>query len=555
MIIHKLIIVDYKNKTANEFNFSDKANIITSDETTIGKSSLIKSIYYALGFAVKQIPHGWNIETMRFRLDLSINNSSYYIIRDSTLFYVSDFEKPLNEKEFAEWLEEKLSIKMQLKLKGSSDNKLSSVYASEIITPFYLDQDKSWNGYLFKNTSDTLNRYSNVQDDLMKFVLGLSSNEILDKENQIRINNSEINRLRNESEILKKLQEDYSKKVKMMDTSLFNLDKLKETFKNNLKHLSTLSNEISVKRKEIMSKKQEKDMFIQDNIELEKLLQANKKSYREVESECIYCHSKLTLEQSITRLKLSNNMFEIQNMIEMNRKRIEKLDGEIDNLLEDISRLNEVYENFKKEKEKIQDALTLQEYIQLESKRLANQEFINKINTLIINEDELRDEQKILNKELRQMKNAQKEKLSLIKSRFSEIIKDINLSFGSDLIKDKELFDFREIKGSGMDNNKSLLALYIGYLRLVIEYGVYSIPIGIDSFVKNEVDKKTIEITFKELEKYILSSDYQTFFVAITENLEYLSGLNEYHLIKLTKPILNSENYVKLVVDVEVGSL
>lgn len=554
MIIHRLLIVDYKNKKANEFSFSEYTNIITSEETTIGKSSLIKSLYFALGFAIKQIPHGWNIDTMRFRVDLSIKDSSFYIIRDNSLFYVSDSDEPLNEKEFAEWFEDKLSINMKLKLKNSSDN-LTSVYASEILTPFYLDQDKSWNGYLFKNTSDTLNRYTNVQEDLLKYVLGISNQEILDKESQKLSINKEIKRINKEVEVLKKLQEDYSEKVKMMDTPLYDLNKLKETFKNKLKHLSMLSNEISQKKKNIVVKKQEKDMLFRDNVELNKLLQANKKSYREVESECIHCHSKLTLEQSITRLKISNNVFEIQNMIEMNMKKIKRLDEGIDILIEDSSQLDEAYESFKKEKEKIQDALNLQEYIQLESKRLANEEFIKKINTLLVNGDGLNDEKKALQKQINRLKKNQKEKELSIKNRFIEIIKDINLHFGSDLIKDKELFDFREVKGSGMDNNKSLLALYIGYLRLVIEYGIYSIPIGIDSFVKNEVDKRTIDLTFKELEKYILNSKHQIFFVTISENLRFLSELDQYHLIKLTKPILNTANYSNLIQEVDIDKL
>src|SRR5699024_12846060 len=121
---------------------------------------------------------------MRFRLDITINESTYSIIRDNSLFYISDTEKPFNLKEFSAWMQEKLSIDMKLKLKRSTSKELSSVYATEVLSPYYLDQDKSWNGYLFRNTSDSLGRYSNIPSDILEYVLGISNEEILEKQNE-----------------------------------------------------------------------------------------------------------------------------------------------------------------------------------------------------------------------------------------------------------------------------------------------------------------------------------------------------------------------------------
>lgn len=239
----------------------------------------------------------------------------------------------------------------------------------------------------------------------------------------------------------------------------------------------------------------------------------------------------------------------------MNKKEINKLKDSIDSLIYDISNLNETYNNVEKQKEQLQNELQLQEYIQLESKRMANEEFISKINSVVINKDKLSEDKKSLEKEIRELKKNQKEKKKKINNRFLEVLKDINLKFGSDLIKNKNLFDFQEVKGSGMDKNKAILALYLTYIRLLIEFGVYSIPIGIDSFVKNEVESKTIEITFKELENHILSSDHQSFFVAIKDNLEYLSYLESYNVIHLKSPILDKNKYNNLIQFVEVDNL
>lgn len=494
MIIERLIILDYENELANEFPFSNNINVITSEGTTVGKSSLIKSIYYALGFEIKQFPHGWNFKTMRFRLDVRIEESTYSIVRDNSLFYVSDKEGALTLKEYSEWLQQKLSVNMMLKLRNSSTNELSSVYATEILTPFYLDQDKSWNGYIFKNTSDSLGRYSNIPLDILEYVLGISNKEILEKETEKRINQKEANEINSKVNVLNSLQIEYAEKTEMKSPSPYDIDSLKETFNNHLRQLSRISNEISTKKNKILSLKANQDINSQDNVELEKIMNINKKTYKEVELECVHCHSKLTLEQSLTRLKLKNNLLEIQNMLDINIKENEKLQLNIEVLQSEIEELGSRYVTLTRQKKEIQDILSLQKFIDLESKRLANEEFLQVIDNLNIDKVGIEELIKNLAKEIRALKKNQKERKTEISKRYTEILSDINLRFGSTKLSEVDFFNFKEIKGSGMDNNKTLLALYITYMRLIAEYGIYTIPFGIDSFVKNEIDDKTVQV-------------------------------------------------------------
>lgn len=547
MIIKRLIILDYADEVANEFKFSENVNVITSNGTTIGKSSLIKSIYYALGFEIKQFPHGWNFKTMRFRLDVLINKAAYSIIRDNSLFYVSDAEGALTLKEFSEWLQQKLSVKMMLRLRNSTTNELSSVYATEIMTPFYLDQDKSWNGYIFKNTSDSLGRYSNIPQDILEYVLGISNEDILEKEIEKGNNQKQVNNITSKINVLNSLQEEYAGQTEMLDSSPYDIDEIKVTFNNHLKQLSRVSKEISTKKNKMLSLKANQDLNSQDNVELEKILKITNETYKEVELECVHCHSKLTLEQSLTRLKLKNNLFEIQNMIDSNRKENEKLQLSIEELQTGIKELNSNYETLSKQNKEIQNILSLQKFIDLESKRLANEEFLKVIDNLNTNKTIAEELIKNLAKEIRELKKEQKERKTAINKRYNEILSDINLRFGSTRLSEVEFFNFKEVKGSGMDNNKTLLALYITYMRLVAEYGIYTIPFGIDSFVKNEIDEATVPITFKEVERYVLSNTNQTFFATISENLKHLSKLNTYNVIKLTKPLLNKKNYTSFL--------
>lgn len=546
MIIKRLIILDYINKRANEFNFSSKVNIITSNGTTVGKSSLIKSLYYALGYAIKQFPHGWNEKDMRFRVDIMIGDLSYTIIRNDTLFYVSDVPEALNLKEYSEWLQNRLGINMRLKLKGSSSQELSSVYATEILTPFYIDQDKSWNGYVYKNTSDSLGRYNNVPSDLLEYTLGISNEDILEKETERSFIKKNIREIDSKTKVLNSLQQEYAQNTEMLDSAPTDLEELEKMFESNLNRLTSISKVISKNKKEFFSKKSEKDILCQDNIELDKMLKVNKNSYKNVELECTYCHSELTYEQSLTRLKLKNNYFEIQHLSDINTKKIEKLENEMNNLRTEIIHLNESYNISSKEKEEISQVINLKKYIDLESKRLANKEFLNQIYELDTHKSELDILIRQLSKEINLLKKEQKERKADIENCYTETLKDINLRFGSEKISEIDFFDFREVKGSGMDSNKILLAVYLTYMNLISHYAIYKVPFGIDSFVKNEIDKETEETTFKEVENKLFTLQNQVFFATISENLKYFTDIQNYHILKLVKPILKEENYKRL---------
>ena len=74
MILTKLIILDRSDKEANVFVFSNKANIITSDDSYVGKSCLLKSMYYAMGFPIRVIQNGWSLKNKLFKLFYTHNN-------------------------------------------------------------------------------------------------------------------------------------------------------------------------------------------------------------------------------------------------------------------------------------------------------------------------------------------------------------------------------------------------------------------------------------------------------------------------------------------------
>lgn len=85
MILTKLVILDRTDKEANVFVFSDKANIITSDDSYVGKSCLLKSMFYAMGFPIRVIQSGWILKNKLFKLYYICVNYNY------TKYHLGDF--------------------------------------------------------------------------------------------------------------------------------------------------------------------------------------------------------------------------------------------------------------------------------------------------------------------------------------------------------------------------------------------------------------------------------------------------------------------------------
>lgn len=102
MIIKRILIVDHENAESGEYTFGNKANLIISQSNSQGKSSLIKSIYYGLGFKINKFPTGWDISKMSIKLSLfnEITREDLYVVRHENLYYVSGRDNSLSPTEY-----------------------------------------------------------------------------------------------------------------------------------------------------------------------------------------------------------------------------------------------------------------------------------------------------------------------------------------------------------------------------------------------------------------------------------------------------------------------
>lgn len=543
MILTKLVILDRTDKEANVFVFSDKANIITSDDSYVGKSCLLKSMFYAMGFPIRVIQNGWILKNKLFKLYYIHDNKEGFIIRSGDTYWVDDVSEALSTMEYSKWLLQKYNLNIRLPLKDNVD--IRTVYPSAIILPFYVDQDVSWSAIPYKNVANDLSQYASsvIPSALFEYLFGISTNVIMDKKQERLYLSNEKNSLGQQYDTLSMLKDDFIRK----DTEEYTFNEQEAI--NDIKRYLSLAESINVKLNEFKSsiyqKKIEVDNLKVETLELTKIIENTRHSYNEIRDVCAHCGSDLTEQQSMTRIRLENDQYEATLLRNDLDRKIKKLEAEIDSILQGKLGLENEYASLLSIAEKKQGEITLQQFIEQKAQKLAKINYVEVKNTLNEKIANLTERINKLSSEIRVLEKQQRVQRDTIGLRFNELREKLKITFSSASLNELSFLEFKTITASGTVSNVTLFSIYIIYLRLLSEYSVVELPFGFDALIKDELTENNIKLMYETLEKYILNSNKQVFVVMLKDKLKYIIG--KHNLIELNKPILNKTKYDELL--------
>lgn len=543
MTIKSLLIADYENEKANKFVFSDSANLIVSSTNGEGKSSLVKSIYYSLGANLKSFPKGWNADNFIFQLEVFIDGNEFLIKRHNKVISVLDNNEVKLFENFAEyylWFQEKLKMRLELVNKSSDKASLASVEA--LFSPMYIDQDKAWDGKLFKDSFESLGRYksNDFPKNVFDYYLGISDSQIVDKESkkneylrQLELVNGRINQVQS-------VYKTYRTKNKITETVPKDFKDLQKELDFYITETDKFSIKITDKTGELSKEKIKLDILSQDLEELKKLSSKIKERFSEIRHECVYCHSILTRQQSLTRLELEDNELVIKSRIDSISQQIMKSKRIVQEKEEAIKQLQEQFNQYHERLTELKQLSDIDEYV--------NQNVLSELKKLEIQEtSEKSNLDKLIGditKEIRMLKKELNQRAKTIEGDYEALKNELSILIGSTGITDKKFRNFDKLKGSGTNLNKDLLVIFLVYMNLIDSKSITSLPFAIDSFVKNETDEKVLKKMFDAINSKFLSLKSQTFFSIIRDNLKYVdSKVNQ---VNIESPLLKREYYSDL---------
>jgi len=172
-----LELLSLKERRARRIRFHPKMTVILG-ENDVGKSSVIKSIYWTLGAEAAKVHPNWVEANIKSLLSFTVDDVRYRVLRErnSFSFFSEDgklvFRANSVVKELAPYIAGLLNFNLVLSNRDGEPEIPPPAYA---FLPFYIDQDYGWTKSL--ESFANLAQYSAYKKPVIEFHTGIQPNE------------------------------------------------------------------------------------------------------------------------------------------------------------------------------------------------------------------------------------------------------------------------------------------------------------------------------------------------------------------------------------------
>lgn len=552
LLLKKLIVISRSEQSSLEVPFKKGLNIILGGNKT-GKSSLIKSIFTALGCDCSKIEKDWKNLISTYLLYFEYGDEQYCVLRCGKEFSIMKEEKNnytcvINTEKFQLFCDKLMEIfEVNMQCVISNNSEIINVTTPLLFRFQYIDQDDGW--------SDIGNEFKNVRyikdwkGDTNKFITGYLNNDYYKlKAKKIQLSNDKeekLKELKSNEMFVNSISHDLKKK-----SQLENLNQL-NTVDDVQKKLIKLRNDTDDLRKKEYSIK-EKMIKLDNNIFMKKIELNNiYKNIEETQKDISFA-----MEQDeeiicpICGTKHKNSLNEQLNLsagLENSEKLRNILEDKINDFKKQLMNFNNEYEDIKnkilKNEELIKDSKEMLSYEEL-YKNKGKYELYNKCKQELVKIESkyknLIGEIGALDEQIKEIKSKKrKNEITMqLKDKCKTFAEKINLP--STYIKFRDLVQVIDHTGS---ETPRLVYMYQSALYL------YNLERGgnpfnfyvIDTPNQQGQDEDNLECIFKSME-LLLSNKGQ-----VIVGTERKTGLEEKanNIINLStkRKCLNSEKY------------
>ena len=546
LIISSITIVDLTNNKAKKVCFSPNKNLLTSDQNHLGKSVIMKSLYYTLGAEVFFPAPIKRINLFTY-IDFSLNGHEYRVCRLKSTFtlycdntFISYYS---SVGEFEEALSELFNFEISLVGKDVNGSIIKCPPAFYFL-PYYIDQENGW-----AVNSSSFNQIAQFDLPQRKssyfFHFGVLDSGYVENSRRAKANERQKNTLERDNEKLKTVistLEDGLASVLMS----FDMSTLEYNIHLRQKDIKIILEEIAKIRKELV---ESEDLLIQLEHQkdvLSKYIKSKRQS-ADIEStetiECPRCgmfFERGTISQLEKLYLLESLNDDYTNISDQQKKLQKKIERLREKFKEKQTLLEEIERSLADEKEQYDS------YIKSKATNQLLREYRERIGANTIKIDAIIND----NAEIRK-------RLATYNERREESLRAYNLCFdtllmGLDVPKD-QVSDGVEpgtaISASGAYGPRCKLAQMLAFVELQsrAEKRVISFPIVIDSPNSLEQDKDNLESIIRTLMTW--SKTNNQIIVASIEGKDIAAEIEGTRIIKLTNPknqLLSSEMYCEL---------
>lgn len=200
----QLLLLSNSTRSANRFKFKDRMNLITADDNSVGKSSLVKLIFYALGCETT-LDSTWQNLDCKVLLCFEVGNNKFQILRykNSITLKENDKTKEVFSKITGDYSKRFASIvgfQALLPRSNSDEFILDTPPPAYYFVPYYIDQIKSW-AKAWDNF-ENLGQFQDWRKNIIKYHVGLLKpdyfeyeEKVFEKKNKAKLAEVSLNRI------------------------------------------------------------------------------------------------------------------------------------------------------------------------------------------------------------------------------------------------------------------------------------------------------------------------------------------------------------------------
>jgi outer membrane murein-binding lipoprotein Lpp len=486
LVFKRLTIASDTLKSANQYNFKPRFNLITGNDNSLGKSTLAKLLLWTLG-SDPDLDFTWQSFDVRALVDFSIGNAAYQVGRYGNTMFLrrpdgdwEGFQKITGEysEAFA-----KIAGFGALLPNRKETTTLESPPPAYYFLPFYVDQQRSWSQAW--NSFSNLEQYARWQKTIIQYHTGYLAPEFFSIEEKIA--QSTLERKNAESEV-KKIETAIEVVKAYIPTN-------EKTFALTRSEFDALSAEVSIEISKLQAKQEEllrtiaeiqtERAYLQGQLDLAKLASSELEKDYTFSVECVagetlICPLCGTIHDnsSPNRASILADKDEADSQVETLSAKIARLDNKyiqsqerltaarfeidvINNKYKQDEAFTERQAEPKSEKPSFLDSLasrSVQKHVQrtMETKTALIRD-INHINRAL-----RKDQKKLLPKEEREDMDA------AFKDNLAKYVNDLKAQ-GVNLSPIESSLDYKKLYGSGgaAESTRGILAYYMAVLRQI----------------------------------------------------------------------------------------
>lgn len=216
LVFERIRILSKIEKKARSIEFDQKTNLLIG-ENDVGKSTILKSLYHALGADVPQLSNAqWKRARAIYECSVRLGDRRFSVMRDGKFFGVFDENNQIIGRYQGVTGDKGISkfwcsvLKFRIELERSGDGGLGLAGPAFYFLPFYIDQDEGW-----RNTWESfsgLQQFADYRRHMLDYHLGVRPQSYYDaKAEELQIKN-QINSLQKEIESLVSIETSYRRK-------------------------------------------------------------------------------------------------------------------------------------------------------------------------------------------------------------------------------------------------------------------------------------------------------------------------------------------------------